>query len=267
MATAFMKQALDVLREAEVKLCGLIPKALAGHRDEEAGRLMELARLLADARCSRAGSGSGVRGEAAVAPASADTPRDLRPGRKRQAKGKKKRKTSPYPKFFREGNALLKLGWSRKSRSEYEHRAPREAVLAVAGRVADVASTRSRFTVEDRVDHDARQAERRDLPARVRACARPGRARRLPMVDQPVPSGLPGAVREASSRRPHVEKNAREEEVRRCCTLPMARIWTGGGSRHGAQAAGRSPRPSSGVGASRSAATDTRTLCDRRAVS
>ena len=149
MATAFMKQALDVLREAEVKLCGLIPKALAGHRDEEASRLMELARILADARSSHTGSGSAERARAAVTPAGADTPRSPRPGRKRQAKAKKKRKASPYPKFFREGDSLLKLGWSRKSKSEYEHRAPRESVLAAAARVAEVASTTSRFTVED----------------------------------------------------------------------------------------------------------------------
>jgi len=152
MPTTFMKQALDVLRDAEVKLCGLIPKALAGHRDEDAGRLMELARLLADARCLRAKSGS----------ADADTSRDPQPERKRHAKARKKRKASPYPKFFREGNALLKLGWSRKSRSEYEHRASRDAVMAVADRVAEVASlnrtgTASRFTVEDL--GDVRMAE------------------------------------------------------------------------------------------------------------
>ena len=149
MATAFMKQALGILREAEVKLCGLIPKALAGRRDEEAGRLMELARVLADARCSRAGSGSGARAGAAVAAAGADTPRGPRPARKQRAKIGKKRKTSPYPKFFREGDSLLKLGWSRKSKAEYEHRAPRKAVLAVAERIAEVASTKGRFTVED----------------------------------------------------------------------------------------------------------------------
>ncbi len=45
--------------------------------------------------------------------------------------------------------------------------------------------------------HDAREAERRDLPPRVRPRPRPGRARRMPLVDQPVPPGLPGAVREA----------------------------------------------------------------------
>ena len=47
-------------------------------------------------------------------------------------------------------NALLKLGWSRKSKAEYEHRAPREAVLAVTERLAEVASTTSRFPVSDR---------------------------------------------------------------------------------------------------------------------
>jgi len=149
MATTFMKQAHGILRDAEVKLCGLIPKALAGHRDEDAGRLMELARLLADARCARARSGS----------ADVDTSPDPRAERKRHAKARKKRKASPYPKFFREGNALLKLGWSRKSRSEYEHRAPHQAVLAAAGRVAEVASTRSRFTVEDLGDVRIAQVE------------------------------------------------------------------------------------------------------------
>ena len=152
MATTFMKQAHGILRDAEARICELIPKAIAGRRDEEAGQLMELARLLADARCSRAASSSGQRDEAAT-PAGPETPRGARPGRGRRPKARK-RKASPYPKFFREGNALLKLGWSRKSKVEYEHRAPREAVMAVAARVAEVASrgdavATSRFTVED----------------------------------------------------------------------------------------------------------------------
>jgi hypothetical protein len=146
MATTFTRQALGILRDAEVRLCELIPKALEGRRDEEAARLMDLARLLADARCSRVASTSGEP-SGATTPAAADVPRGAGPRRKRKPKARKK--PSPYPKFFREGNALLKLGWSRKSRAEYEHRAPREAVLAVAARVAEVASTTSRFAVED----------------------------------------------------------------------------------------------------------------------
>ncbi len=77
---------------------------------------------------------------------------------------------SPYPKFFREGDSLLKLGWSRKSKSEYEHRAPHEAVLAVAGRVAEVASTTSRFTVEDLGDVRIAQGEEPISSCQVYLC-------------------------------------------------------------------------------------------------
>jgi len=37
-----------------------------------------------------------------------------------------------YPKFFRRGDELVKVGWSKKERKEYNHRAPRSAVDAVA---------------------------------------------------------------------------------------------------------------------------------------
>lgn len=37
-----------------------------------------------------------------------------------------------YPKFYRRGNELVKVGWSKKDRREYNHRAPRAAVDAVA---------------------------------------------------------------------------------------------------------------------------------------
>lgn len=37
-----------------------------------------------------------------------------------------------YPKFFRRGDDLVKVGWSKKGRREYSHRAPRSAVDAVA---------------------------------------------------------------------------------------------------------------------------------------
>jgi len=142
MATALMKRALGILREAEIRLCELVPKALAARRDEEAGRLMELARLLAEARCSPAPVNAGERSGKTAAPGPG-------PRAERKRKPKAKRKASPYPKFFREGDALLKLGWSRKARAEYEHRAPREAVLVVAERVAEVASRQDRFAVED----------------------------------------------------------------------------------------------------------------------
>ena len=49
------------------------------------------------------------------------------------------RRTAPsvgaYPKFFRRGDELVKVGWSRKERKEYNHRAPRRAVDATAAAI------------------------------------------------------------------------------------------------------------------------------------
>jgi len=44
---------------------------------------------------------------------------------------KSKRAPSPYPKFSRSGDQLIKTSWSKKGRDEYEHKAHREALTAV----------------------------------------------------------------------------------------------------------------------------------------
>src|SRR5206468_3739421 len=43
-----------------------------------------------------------------------------------------------YPKFFRRNGELVKVGWSKKDRKEYNHRAPREAIDAVAAAVRQI---------------------------------------------------------------------------------------------------------------------------------
>jgi hypothetical protein len=40
-------------------------------------------------------------------------------------------KRADYPRFEREGERLIKIGWSKKERAEYEHKAPLTAVVAV----------------------------------------------------------------------------------------------------------------------------------------
>jgi hypothetical protein len=37
---------------------------------------------------------------------------------------------SAYPRFHRDGDRLVKTGWSKKNRESYEHRAPRGTVIA-----------------------------------------------------------------------------------------------------------------------------------------
>lgn len=42
-----------------------------------------------------------------------------------------------YPRFVRRGDHLVKIGWSRREKSEYEHKAPRQATLALAKAAAE----------------------------------------------------------------------------------------------------------------------------------
>lgn len=53
-----------------------------------------------------------------------------------------------YPRFERDGDRLVKVGWSKKSKDEYEHRAPREAVIAFVNHVASRVKDGQVFEVE-----------------------------------------------------------------------------------------------------------------------
>jgi hypothetical protein len=49
-----------------------------------------------------------------------------------------KRTTAPaYPRFARRGDQLIKIGWSKSDKSEYEHKAPHRAAQLLARVVAD----------------------------------------------------------------------------------------------------------------------------------
>ena len=53
-----------------------------------------------------------------------------------------------YPKFRRDGDEIVKIGWSKKSRTEYEHRAQKRVVDAVIKAVDSVGQKNKVFTVE-----------------------------------------------------------------------------------------------------------------------
>ncbi len=53
-----------------------------------------------------------------------------------------------YPKFVRDGDVLVKIGWSKKGRTEYEHRAPRIVIDQIVGAIAKLGANGVRFSVE-----------------------------------------------------------------------------------------------------------------------
>lgn len=58
------------------------------------------------------------------------------------AKSKKIRvAVTGYPKFERDGERLVKIGWSKREKAEYEHRVPRETARCVYLELAKVAAS------------------------------------------------------------------------------------------------------------------------------
>ncbi len=53
-----------------------------------------------------------------------------------------------YPKFAREKHVLIKVGWSKKGRKEYEHRAPKHLLDLLTSSIQHLAVNDARFTVE-----------------------------------------------------------------------------------------------------------------------
>ena len=124
----------------------LISRALAEQRYGDVKEIADLADRLAQHL-----SGNGIHLSIAAAPPrtieapvpveapTAESPqasssRVIAKTRPQKATVKTRRKTrvkSGYPKFVRDEDRLVKIGWSKKNREEYEHRVPREAVLTL----------------------------------------------------------------------------------------------------------------------------------------
>ena len=129
-----IEKAIQVLKGCETELRGLVGEAVqAGRYDDvvwltqrakELGEWIESAQVTNEEAAKR----SSAPRHYAAAPAKDRTD----PTRaRRRSKGR-----PGYPKFFRVGDDLIKVGWSKKKRREYTHRAPRRLVNVVAAEVA-----------------------------------------------------------------------------------------------------------------------------------
>jgi hypothetical protein len=116
----------SLLAETERTLVGLANEAGAARDYDQAASLIELARKIKQL-------GEQFRGAASKV---ADAPNPLDELMKLDSAGEIKvpirshNKLGQYPKFVREGDSLVKIGWSKSQRAEYEHKSPKR-LLAV----------------------------------------------------------------------------------------------------------------------------------------
>jgi hypothetical protein len=71
----------------------------------------------------------------------------VKTGRRKKTR-QSKNSSSGYPKFIREGDALIKIGWSKSQGKPYEHKAPRAVLRALVKELIRIGSGGARFTVE-----------------------------------------------------------------------------------------------------------------------
>jgi hypothetical protein len=132
-----ISEARAILRAADRELRGLMEKAVQAGRYSDVARLVEIAKAINHVASEWTGEGLVINSELAdVCNAPALTSRVSSP--RAASKAKVQASNASYPKFERDENRLVKIGWSKREKAEYEHKAPRDAAFAVYSRLCRV---------------------------------------------------------------------------------------------------------------------------------
>jgi hypothetical protein len=138
-------RAANTIRKAETELRGLIAEAAAAGEYDLVSRLSGIARRLSEL-AEEAASRSAPSATAPATPVVADEPPPKKPA---SPAGRRTSRKDGYPRFEKTRDVLVKIGWSKKERSEYVHKAPKAGVDAVARRVMDLGKGGRMFTTEN----------------------------------------------------------------------------------------------------------------------
>jgi hypothetical protein len=147
-----LKQAVGLLQETEAKLRGLLSTAATSGDYATVVRVAAWARTLSEM----------VNGMS-VEPRSPAAVRETTPQRKggagitaSNAKQASKYPQKAYPVFFRQGDQVIRLAWSKREKKEYRHKAPHSALRALAKAMAESGAEGRVFSTDQFLPiHDA----------------------------------------------------------------------------------------------------------------
>ena len=141
--------ALRVLSEAEEALSTLMREGLADQRYDDVAAVAEVTQLLSDliGSLENPAQEDGETGPSKGRPGRGKTlAGGARPPATKNATGAP---SGSYPWFAKDGDRLVKVGWSGKGRQEYEHRTHRKVLWVFAGVVRNRRDATDCFTMED----------------------------------------------------------------------------------------------------------------------
>jgi hypothetical protein len=148
MGMDFERRTQEIIEEAEKALAALAAEAASERDYPQASRLLGLAQRIASAL--------GPAPAPRLEPLSMHTSGGARP-HNGALQGEepsmavaigKKVPARTYPRFKRDDDTLVKIGWSKSDRATYEHRSPRSILDRLVRRIQDVGAAGDRFTTE-----------------------------------------------------------------------------------------------------------------------
>jgi hypothetical protein len=142
----------DALRECESRLRALVAEAAAVGDYDAVLQLTEWARRVAALEtvrppagglgkaCNHAGHEEGDDADHLSPSAPSPGKKSIR--RRKKGRAPRQRAAAVYPKFARVDDQLVKIGWSKKAKKEYLHKAPRRVVDALVARFVKLGAGR-----------------------------------------------------------------------------------------------------------------------------
>ena len=121
-------KAYRVLTEAEQALSDLIAESL---KEQRFGEVQAIAALAERVTAALHTGTTDKEPQPRVAPSPPTPPPIEGTAQPRRNQPRRRGAAAVYPQFRRDGSDLIKLGWSRKKKKEYTHRAPSVVVAAV----------------------------------------------------------------------------------------------------------------------------------------
>jgi len=145
---------MEIVEGSEKALAALAAEAGAARDYAGATAMLSLAQQISDAARRLLGS----QRQPSPPPLSLLSARDPNPGTSvvespvsslSAPVARKSGAAGQYPRFKREDNTLVKIGWSKSDRSTYEHRSPRDVLDRLVAAAKAVQVPDQRFTTED----------------------------------------------------------------------------------------------------------------------
>jgi hypothetical protein len=139
------ERAQQIIGRAEKELAALAAEALAGLDYASANMLSSLAQRVAGTL--RTGVGSKPDSSPAALAVTPSASKSMSPVPQSTLRGGKSA-GGQYPRFKRDDETLIKIGWSKSDRATYEHKSPRSILSRLVARIIEVGSSGDRFTTE-----------------------------------------------------------------------------------------------------------------------